>query len=362
MKNERFRLAGAFCGPLVFLLTSACAGTVGAETLTGAGSSAAAPLYRAVATAYGSKQDFQLVYDPAGSSTGLKKIKAGEVGFGASDIAPSQTDLTKDQLVLVPTFITGVVPAINLPKLGPVSLRLTGPVLADIYLGKITRWNAPEIQSLNTDIKLPALEIKPVVRSDGSGTTFYFTDYLSRISPEWKEKFGAQSSIAWPANFTGVKGSDSVAKTVKETTGAIGYVDFNYVTEYSLGTVQLRNASGEFVSPGVATFRTALRASEWSGKGDFHATLANLQGSNVWPITMGTFVLLPKVSSKPAETANAVRFVIWAMLKGDRVIEAMSFVRLPDKMQALAYKELSSITDKDGRLIGLQAVAAISGQ
>lgn len=336
----------------------------GAETLSGAGSSAAVPVYRAWATAYGRTQafPFQLNYDPVGSTTGLKKIRAREVGFGASDVAPPEQELIQDGLVLVPTFVTGAVPVVNLPKIGNGKLRLSGEVLAGIFLGQITRWNAPEIQHLNSGLSLPDLPIKPVVRSDGSGTNHYFTDYLSKISPAWKERMGVKSTIAWPAAFIGAKGSDGEAKAVKETAGAIGYIDFNYMTSYGLNPVQLRNAAGEFAAPGVDSFRAALRASAWFSEGDFHASLANLPGKDSWPITMGSFILLPKLSDKPAETTQALRFFVWALLKGDQVVEGMSFVRLPAKIQSLAFKALSSVTDRQGKPIGMEAWSAISMQ
>ena len=339
------------------LLMLAWAMPAGAEALSGAGSSAAAPVYKAWAKAYGRNQNFQLVYDPAGSSAGVKKIKANEVAFGASDVPPSEAELVADKLVLVPTFVTGAVPIVNLPKIGAGKLRLSGDTLVAIYSGKITRWNAAEIQSLNAGLALPDLEIKPVVRSDGSGTTYYFSDYLSKISPAFKDAFGVKTSIAWPGNFIGAKGGDGVAKIVKETIGAIGYIDFDYVGGFGLNPVQLRNGAGEFVAPGAASFRAALRASEWTGKGNFQATLTNMQANGAWPITMGTFVLLPKVSPKSDETALALRFFVWALLKGDQVTEGMSFVRLPDKMQGLAFKALSSVTDQKGRAIGLEAMS-----
>jgi phosphate transport system substrate-binding protein len=331
-----------------------------AETLSGAGSSAAAPVYRAWAAAYGRTLDFQLSYDPAGSSAGLKSIKSRQVAFGATDVAPSAQQLTEDGLILVPTFITGAVPVVNLPKAGGGKLRLSGEVLAGIFSGSISRWNAPEIQNLNPGVGMPEIAIKPVVRSDGSGTTYYFTDYLSRISPVWKEKFGARTTIAWPAIATGAKGSDGVVKAVKATPGSIGYVDFNYVAEHGLTSVYLRNAAGEYVAPGVDSFRAALQASEWRTKADFHASLTNLPGRNSWPITMGTFVLLPKVSDKSEETARALRYFVWALLKGDQVIEGMAFVRLPDGLQAQAYKALSSVIDKQGRSLGVEALATLS--
>jgi len=275
----------------------------GAQTLSGAGSSAAVPVYQAWAKVYGRTQAFQLNYDPVGSTSGLKKIRAREVGFGASDVAPPEQELIQDGLVLVPTFVTGAVPVVNLPKMGHGKLHLSGEVLAAIFLGQITRWNAPEIQSLNSGLNLPDLLIKPVVRSDGSGTNHYFSDYLSKISPAWKERMGVKTTIAWPTAFIGVKGSDGEAKAVKETAGAIGYIDFNYITSHGLNPVQLRNAGGEFVAPGVDGFRAALRASAWFSDGDFHASLANLPGKESWPITMGSFILVPQVSDKSAETA-----------------------------------------------------------
>src|SRR5450830_310651 len=314
------------------------------ETLTGAGSSAAAPLYRAWAAAYGKTQDVQLQYEASGSSAGLKKIRAQEVAFGATDAAPTEAELSRDQLLLVPTFVTGAVPVVNLPRVPRGRLRLTGEVLAQIYLGSITRWSAPEIAALNPDLSLPDLSIRPVGRSDGSGTTWYVADYLARLSPTWKERLGAKTSLAWGEHVT----------------GAIGYVDFNYVGANGLSPVQLRNAAGEFAVAGVAGFKAALRASDWAAKGNFHASLANLPGPGVWPITMGTFVLLPRVSSQPAETARALRFLMWALLKGDSVVEGLSFVRLPDALQASAFKALSSVVDKQGRKLGTEAFSAIA--
>lgn len=333
---------------------------VHADATLGAGSSAAAPVYQAWATAYGRSTTFQLMYAPIGSSAGLKKILAREVAFGASDVAPAELDLAKDNLVLVPTFVSGAVPVVNLPKMGNLKVRLNGEVLARIFMGHITRWNSPEIQGINAGLALPDLAIKPVVRSDGSGTTFYFTDFLSKVSPAWRDQFGAKSTVAWPAGFIGAKGSDSVADAVKQTVGAIGYIDFNYVAKYELTVTYLRNASGEFLLPSAAAFRAALRASEWASKGNFHASLANLAGSNVWPITMGTFVLFPKQIEASIENESALRFFVWALLKGDQVVENLSFVRLPDKMQALAFKALFSVKDAQGHQLGLDAMASFS--
>jgi phosphate transport system substrate-binding protein len=300
-----------------------------------------------------------LAYQPVGSTAGLKEIQAGRVGFGASDVAPAETDLAKGGLVLVPTFVTGAVPVVNLARIPNGKLRLSGAVLAAIFSGEITRWDAPEIQQLNPGLALPDLPIRPVVRSDGSGTTYYFTDYLSKVSPAWKEKRGARTAIDWPAGFLAAKGSDGVSKAVRDNAGAIGYIDFDYVAQDGLNAVQMRNLAGAFVSPAADAFRAALQGSDWS-KGNFHATLADLPGYSTWPITMGTFVLLPKVSNQPVEGARAVRFFVWALLKGDQVVEHMGFVRLPDKMQALAFKALSSVTDAKGSAVALDAINELS--
>jgi phosphate transport system substrate-binding protein len=357
LTTRRFRLiATVFC----FLVAQGLPLLCEAQALSGAGSSAAAPIYRAWATAYGRTQKFQLNYDPAGSSAGLKKIRDHEVDFGASDVAPSAQELLSDGLILVPTFVTGAVPIVNLPQIGSGKLRLSGEVLAGIFLGEIRQWNAPEIQSLNASLSLPNLPIKPVFRRDGSGTTYYFTDYLSKTSPAWQRKFGASTSLAWPDSFTGATGSEGINKAVKDTVGAIGYIDFNYLAGQGASPVQLRNAAGEFVAPGVEGFRAALHASAWFSRGDFHAPLVNLPGKDSWPITMGSFILVSQLSDKPVEAAQMLRFFIWALLKGDQVVNGMSFVRLPDRIQSHAFKALSSVRDRQGKTLGLEAWNSVS--
>jgi phosphate transport system substrate-binding protein len=327
--------------------------------LTGAGSTAAAPVYKAWAQAYGRGKDFTLNYEAIGSSAGLRKIQSNEVAFAASDVAPSEAELLKSHLVVVPTFVSGVVCVVNLPRTAA-RLQLDGEILAAIFMGTVTRWNAPEVQALNPGVALPDLPMRPVVRSDGSGTTHYFTDYLSKVSPLWRTRHGVKSTVAWPDGFVGAKGSDALARKVKETEGAIGYIDFNYVSTHDLVPVSMRNALGEFVQPSVSAFRAALRASDWSSKGDFHASLADLRGRQVWPITMGTFVLFPQIASRPQETKEALQFFIWAWLKGDQVVDNMSFVRLPDKMQAQAFRSLLSITDAQGRSLGMPLIATLT--
>jgi phosphate transport system substrate-binding protein len=331
----------------------ACAAAADRQQFSGAGSSAAAPIYQTWAAEYQKKTGISLTYESIGSSAGLKKIREGKTGFGASDVAPGEIDLKKDGLVLFPVAITGIAPVVNLPKLDDGKLRLTGPVLAQIYLGEITQWNAPAISQLNTDMVLPDLPINVVVRSDGSGTTYNFADYLAKVSPGWKQKNGVKSSYTWPANFLSVKGSDGVVSAVKTTPGAIGYVDFGYVAAHRLNPVQMKNADGEFLLPTIAAFKEALFNSEWGSKGRFTQPLTNNPGKGSWPITMGTYVLLPQLADKPQETQLALQFFLWAFINGDSLVSKSQFVRLPDRVQSLAFKAISSVTDRSGKPIRL---------
>jgi phosphate transport system substrate-binding protein len=323
-----------------------------AEEFSGAGSSAAAPIYKAWASRYEKASGVTLQYEASGSSAGLKKIRAGETSFGASDIAPSEADLNTDALVVFPIAITGVVPVVNLPKIADGQLHLSGEVLARIYLGEIERWNAAEIRELNPNLALPDLPIKIIGRSDGSGTTYNFTDYLSKVSLKWKERFGTKPTIAWPAGVIGAAGSGGVVRAVASTTGAIGYVDHGYVVDNKLTGVQMRNADGNFVRSGAGAFQSALSQSDWISKGSFTSTLTQRPGKASWPITMATFALVPRVSDKPEQTKRALQFFLWAFKNGDAYVDA-SFVRLPDRVQAAAFKAIASVRAKSGEPIGL---------
>jgi phosphate transport system substrate-binding protein len=192
-----------------------------------------------------------------------------------------------------------------------------------------------------------------VVRGDGSGTTYNFADYLAKVSPSWKSKRGVKSSYAWPESFLAVKGSSGVVTAVKQTSGAIGYVDFGYVEENQLDAAQMRNADGVFLKPSIPAFRQALFNSEWASKGAFTATLTNKPGKSAWPLTMGTFAVLPKVTDKPEQTQRALKFFVWAFTHGDALVQQHNFVRLPDRVQAAAFKAISSIKDTTGRPIGM---------
>mgnify|MGYP002079385574 CR=1 FL=1 len=346
-----------FSAALASLLAFAPFGATMAQAITGAGSSAAAPIYQSWAQAYQKATGVPLIYEPIGSSAGLKKVRARESSFGASDVSPADAELNKDGLLIFPVAITGIAPVVNLPKVGDGQLRLTGEVLGRIFLGELTQWNAPDIAKLNPGLALPDLPIKVVVRSDGSGTTYNFADYLSKTSAAWKSRQGVKSNFEWPSGFVAVKGSDGVVKSVKETPGSIGYVDFGYVKDNALAAVQLRNLEGEFVKPSLQAFRTALAGSDWSTKGTFTGTLTEQTGKGSWPITMGTFVVMPKVADQPDQALRALKFFVWAFVNGDALVQANNFVRLPDRVQASAFKAISSIKDKAGNPIGMALMA-----
>ncbi|WP_244273689.1 MULTISPECIES: phosphate ABC transporter substrate-binding protein PstS [Acidovorax] len=332
-----------------------------AQSITGAGSSAAAPIYRSWAKAYNRSTGAIVEYDPVGSSGGIKKIRQNEVGFGASDVAPSTKELTEGGLVTFPVAITGISPVFHLAKIADGQLRLSGEVLSRIFMGEISRWNAPEITALNPGLALPNEAIKVIVRSDGSGTTYNFTDYLGKVSAKWKSAYGAKTSIQWPEGFIGAKGSDGVAKALQENPGSIAYIDHGYVKEYGLAAAQMRNAQGEFVHPSVSSFKAALANSEWATSGSFSETLTQKPGKGSWPITMGTFVVVPKVASNPGQTLAALKFFAWAFLNGDTLVQENNFVRLPDRVQAAAFKAITSVKDKSGAPIGMALISSLLG-
>ncbi|WP_287925332.1 phosphate ABC transporter substrate-binding protein PstS [Diaphorobacter sp.] len=345
-----------FLAALAFLLTALGSANATAQNTTGAGSSAAAPIYRSWAKAYTRATGATIEYDPVGSSGGVKKIRQNEVGFGASDVALSVKELTESGLATFPVAITGIAPVFHLPKVTDGQLRLSGEVLARVFMGEIGRWNAPEIAALNPGRALPDEPIKVIVRSDGSGTTYNFSDYLGKISTQWKAAHGAKTSIQWPQGFIGAKGSSGVAKAVKDTPYSIAYIDYGYVKEHGLSAAQMKNAEGEFVRPSVGAFRVALFHSEWAATGAYSETLTHKPGKGAWPITMGTFILVPKVAQNPERTLAALRFFAWAFVNGDALVQENNFVRLPDHVQAAAFKTMASVRDRSGAPIGMTAL------
>jgi phosphate transport system substrate-binding protein len=352
--NQLVRALSMAAGFLV--LTQAA---VAGDTINGAGSSAAAPVYKIWAAEYARSQGAALNYDAIGSGAGMAKINKREVDFGASDVIASEADLKKNDLVMFPTVITGVVPVVNLPHVGPNALRLTGEVLARIYLGQITQWDAPEIKALNPGLALPGHPIKLIARSDGSGTTYHFSDYLSRVSPAWKQKFGVASKFEWVPGTLAVKGSGEVSKTLRATPDAIAYIDYNYTIDDELVAVSMKNADGQFVAPGVEGFREAVTHSAWYSEGNFAGEINDLPGAKTWPITMGTYVAVPRVAQQAERTKQALRFITWSYLHGDALARQAKFVPLPEKVQASAWREIAKVTSGSGELLGAQLMGAL---
>lgn len=248
---------------LAILIVALIPSVANSSEIHGAGSTAAAPVYRVWSTGYAATAGAQLKYEAVGSSEGIRRIREGRVDFGASDVPLSPQEASKAGLICVPSVVTAAVPVVNLPSVPQGQLKLTGDLLAKIFLGKLDAWDSPEIRALNPGISLPKLKIQPVVRTDGSGTTYHFSDYLSAVNADWKSAYGAKSTLPWPANFSGAKGSGDVVKALQSIPGAIGYVDYNYVLDANLNSVQLRNAAGNFVTANVGGFRDAIVHSNW---------------------------------------------------------------------------------------------------
>ncbi len=308
-------------------LTAAASGAQ-AQQLTGAGSSFAAPIYGAWAEASSSATGVKLNYQAIGSGAGINQINNRTVDFGASDMPVKGADLKAHNEMQFPSVIGGVVVIVNIPGVAPNQLKLDGPTLAAIYLGDIVKWNDKKLEAMNPGVKLPSLAIAPVYRADGSGTTFVWTDYLGKISPDWKSKVGAGTSVRWPAG-TGAKGSDGVAGTVKNIEGAIGYVESAYAEKNKLTTTQLRNQAGKFVSPTIETFTAAAANADFSKVEDFAIDLNDQPGAESWPIESATFVLVPTDAKDPAQTALVTKFFGWGFTNGDEIAKSLLYVPLP---------------------------------
>lgn len=319
-----------------------------AVDINGAGSTAAMPLYVKWAEYYSGIEGTKLHYQGVGSAAGIKQIKGRAVSFGASDVALPLEDLQKEQLICFPSAISGVVPIVHLKGLKSGQLKLTGDVLASIFMHKITKWNDAAIAALNPGVHLPSIDIVTIVRQEGSGTTYNFTDYLSKVSPSWKAGFGRDFVVKWPAGAMQAKGSGGVSAMVRQTAGAIGYVDYNYVVQDHLTYVQMRNHEGRFVSPSPDAFAFALKNSSWHTKATFEEMLTDKPGTASWPITMGTFIIVPQVAKDPESTIATLKFFSWAFMSGDQIVSGIDFVHLPDLVQARIFREMTKITDTQG--------------
>ena len=318
------------------MMIAAAAVPVGAHAtdITGAGATFPFPIYAKWADTYKAKTGIGMNYQSIGSGGGIAQIKAKTIDFGASDMPLEANDLQSAGLVQFPAIVGGVVPVVNVAGIVPGALKLTGPVLADIYLGKIKRWNDKAIASLNGGVALPDEAIAVVRRADGSGTTFIWTDYLSKVSPEWKSKVGASTAVAWPEGIGG-KGNEGVAAYVQRIKGAIGYVEYAYAKRNRMAHVLVQNRDGQYPKPDASTFQAAAANADWKGTPGFYQILTDQPGRNAWPISGASFILMQKTQDKPQSAAEVLKFFDWAFHEGQKTAEDLDYVPLPDNLVAL---------------------------
>jgi phosphate transport system substrate-binding protein len=321
-----------------------------AVEITGAGASFPAPVYAKWADAYQKATTNKINYQSIGSGGGIKQIQAKTVDFGASDMPLKPEDLEKSGMMQFPTVIGGIVPVVNLPGLKPGELKLTGAVLADIYLGKVVKWTDPEIQKLNPSIKFPDQDIAVVRRADGSGTSFIFTNYLSKVSPEWKQKVGEGATVQWPLGLGG-KGNEGVSAFVQRIPAALGYVEYAYAKQNKMTYAQLQNADGVFVEPDENSFKAAAAGADWT-KSAFYEILTNQPGKASWPISGATFILVYKVQDKPAQGVEVLKFFDWAYKNGAKMAVDMDYVPLPESLLSLINKAwAANVKDASGKAL-----------
>ncbi|HEY2050468.1 MAG TPA: phosphate ABC transporter substrate-binding protein PstS [Caulobacteraceae bacterium] len=315
----------------------ALTGAATAAGISGAGSTFAAPIYAKWAEAYKAKTGNDLNYQSIGSGGGIKQIEASTVDFGASDKPLKPDVLEQNGLVQFPTVIGGVVPVVNLPGYKPGQIRITGKVLADIYLGLIKKWNDPVLQSWNPGVRLPNLPITVVHRSDGSGTTFLFTTYLAMVDPKWAEGPGGNDAVAWPAGQGG-KGNEGVAAFVRQTTGSIGYVEYAYAMQNHLTYLTMQNKAGRWVGPTVGTFAAAAAGAQWQKAPGLYLLLLDQAAPDAWPISGATFVLMHTQAAKPEAGHGVLAFFDWAYKEGNPIAGQLDYVPLPDAVKAYVRK------------------------
>ncbi|STZ76369.1 phosphate ABC transporter substrate-binding protein PstS [Bergeriella denitrificans] len=318
--------------------------------ITGAGASFPQPIYVQWANAFQQATGSRINYQSIGSSGGVKQITAKTVDFGASDSPLSADKLEAEGLVQFPTVIGGVVPVINVEGIAAGELKLTGELLAEIYLGTVTKWNDPKIQALNPEAKLPDSAITTVFRSDGSGTSFIFTTYLSQVSKNWQEQVGAANTVKWPTSAGGVagKGNEGVANYVARVANSIGYVEYAYAKQNNMAHVQLQNAAGNFVQPSQETFAAASKV-DWKSVKSFSLVLTNQPDAQAWPLAAATFILMHKQNADPAKAKSALEFFDWAYKQGDEAARKLDYVPLPDEVKDLVRQEWKNIQDGNGK-------------
>jgi len=329
--------AGAFVAP------------ASALDISGAGATFPYPIYAKWADAYKKETGSGLNYQSIGSGGGIKQIQAKTVTFGASDMPLKGEQLEKHGLVQFPTVMGGVVPVVNIEGIKSGDVVLDGPTLAKIFLGEVKTWNDPAIAKLNPNAKLPSQAIVVVHRSDGSGTTFLFTDYLSKVSADWKSKVGANTAVEWPVGL-GAKGNEGVANNVTQTKGSIGYVEYAYAKQNKMTSLNMMNKDGKAVAPTAEAFKAAAASADWGGTPGFGVILTNQAGPTSWPLAGATFILMHKQPKDTAAAAEALKFFAWAYAKGDKMAEELDYVPMPDTVVGAIQKAWTQqIKDASGK-------------
>jgi phosphate transport system substrate-binding protein len=324
-----------FLKTIAIVLVTVVAGGAFAADITGAGATFPFPMYAKWAEAYKKETGTGLNYQSIGSSGGIRQIRAKTVAFGATDAPLSGADLDKDGMVQFPAIIGGTVPVINLDGFKPGELRVNGTVLAEIFLGKISKWNDPKLAALNPGKNLPDQNITVVHRADGSGTTFNWTDYLAAVSKEWADTVGKGAAVKWPASSSvGGKGNEGVAANVTRVKGAIGYVEYAYVKKNNMNFLQLQNADGKYVSPDDTTFAAAAASADWFSVPGMGISMVNAKGANSWPVSTASFILMYKDPADKAQSAEVLKFFDWAFKNGKAMAAELDYVPLPDALTA----------------------------
>ena len=340
--------SSAFGRGLLSFTLLAAASMASAQDVTGAGATFPAPVYAKWADAYNKATGAKVNYQSVGSGAGLKQIKSKTVDFGASDMPLKDAELAADGLMQFPTVIGGVVPVVNIKGIQPGQIKLTGQLLGDIYLGKITKWNDPALVALNPGVPLPDAAISVVRRADGSGTTFLFTNYLSKVNAEWKAKAGEGTAVNWPTGAGG-KGNEGVSAFVMRLPNSIGYVEYAYAKQNKMSHVLMKNKDGNFVAPDDANFKAAAAGAEWSKS--FYQVLTEQPGKDAWPLTGATFILMHKTQDKPASATGSLKFFDWAYANGDKMAADLEYVALPATVKDLVRKQWAEVKDGSGKAI-----------
>ena len=342
-------MAGFHIAPLAAAFVAlGIAGSAGAAEISGAGATFPYPIYAKWAEAYKAKTGTSMNYQSIGSGGGIKQITAKTVDFGASDMPLKPEDLAKQDLQQFPMVMGGVVLVINLQSVQPGELKLDGKTLAGMYLGTITKWNDPVIAQLNPGMKLPDKAVATVHRSDGSGTNFIFTHYLSSVDPEFKSKVGENTSVEFPGGLGG-KGNEGVAALTSRTDGAIGYVEYAYALQNKMTYTQLRNHEGAFVTPNSASFQAAAANADWTQAPGFYLLLTDQPGKESWPITGATFILMHKQQTDPVKAREVLNFFDWAYRNGAKLAEELAYVPMPQKVIGMVEQSWKSIAGPDGK-------------